>query len=128
MSMYTRLSTGRYLASEHTQGPWDPGSQHMGPVTALITHELERTAPRPGLVMARLVADVFGPVPVAELEVRTEVVRDGKRVQCLAAVVTSGGREYVRATVWRIREADTPATEVAAPPLPSPSHGPSGRG
>ncbi|MER6946054.1 thioesterase family protein [Nonomuraea sp. NPDC000554] len=119
MSMYTRLAAGRYLASEHTQGPWDPATQHMGPVTALIVHELAQTAPRAGLELSRLAVDVFGPVPIGELEVRTEVIRDGKRVQCLAATVSSGGREQARATAWRIREAGTPATPaLAAPPIP----------
>lgn len=120
MAMYVRTGSGRYLASEHTQGPWDPRTQHMGPVTALIAHELARTAPRPGLEMSRLVVDVFAPVPVAELEVAAEVVRDGKRVQCLSASVSSGGREYVRASAWRIRAAGTPATPVAKPPAPVP--------
>ncbi|RVX43401.1 thioesterase superfamily protein [Nonomuraea polychroma] len=118
--MYTRLAEGRYLASEHTQGPWDPATQHMGPVTALIVHELARTAPRPGLEPSRLVVDVFAPVPVAELEIATDVARDGKRVQCLTASVSSGGREYARASAWRIREADTPATPVPGPPAPVP--------
>ncbi|MDA0632466.1 thioesterase family protein [Nonomuraea sp. MCN248] len=119
MAMYVPLGEGRYRATEHTQGPWDPGTQHLGPVTALIVHELARTAPRPGLEPARLAVDVFGPVPVADLTVRTDVVRDGKRVQCLAASVSAGGREYVRATAWRIREAPTPATLVEPPPLPA---------
>lgn len=118
--MYTRLAEGRYLASEHTQGPWDPATQHMGPVTALIVHELARTAPRPGLEPSRLVVDVFAPVPVAELEIETDVARDGKRVQCLTASVSSGGREYARASAWRIREAATPATPVPGPPAPVP--------
>jgi hypothetical protein len=120
MSMYRRLAPGRYLASDHTQGPWDPGSQHMGPVTALIVHELASTAPRAGLEPSKLSVDVFGPVPVGELEVRTDVVRDGKRIQCLSASVSSGGREHARATAWRIREAATPPTPVPAPPAPVP--------
>ncbi|MEV0619204.1 thioesterase family protein [Nonomuraea sp. NPDC050404] len=120
MAMYGELGQGRYLASEHTQGPWDPRTQHMGPVTALIARELARTAPRPGLELSRLVVDVFAPVPVAELEVTTEVVRDGKRVQCLAASVSSGGREYVRASAWRIREAETESTPARVPPAPIP--------
>ncbi|NUP66535.1 MAG: thioesterase family protein [Nonomuraea sp.] len=124
MAMYSGLGQGRYLASEHTQGPWDPATQHMGPVTALIAHELAQTAPRPGLALSRLAVDVFAPVPVAELEVSTDVIRDGKRVQCLSASVRSGGREYARATAWRIREADTPATPVPGPPAPVPPHSP----
>jgi hypothetical protein len=118
MAFYRRLARGRYLASEHTQGPWDPRTQHMGPVAALIAHELAQTAPRPGLEPSRLAADVFAPVPVAELEVSTDVVRDGKRVQCLSASVSSGGREYVRATLWRIRAAETSSVGAADAPAP----------
>lgn len=120
MAMFSKTGQGCYLASEHTQGPWDPRTQHMGPVTALIVHELERAFPRPELELSRLVVDVFAPVPVAELEVTTGVVRDGKRVQCLSASVSSGGREYVRASAWRIRAAGTPPTPVQAPPAPVP--------
>ncbi|MEV4803815.1 thioesterase family protein [Nonomuraea sp. NPDC049421] len=130
MAMYRRLTradhAGRYLASEHTQGPWDPRTQHMGPVAALIAHELAQTAPRPGLEPSRLVADVFAPVPVAELEVTTDVVRDGKRVQCLSASVSSGGREYVRATAWRIRTEEMAPVGGAAPPAPPRSVEPDG--
>ncbi|WP_214320465.1 thioesterase family protein [Nonomuraea sediminis] len=122
MSMYSPLGAGRYLASEHTQGPWDTGSQHMGPMSALIVHELAQTAPRPGLELSRLAVDVFGPVPVGELSVRTDVIRDGKRVQCLSASVWSGSREYARATAWRIREAETPPSGARQAPLPIPEN------
>ncbi|MBX6387104.1 MAG: thioesterase family protein [Microbispora sp.] len=123
MAMYIPLGQGRYQATEHTQGPWDPRHQHMGPVTALLVHELARI-PGPGLPLARLAVDVFAPVPVAEVEVRGELLRDGKRVQCLGASLTSGGRELVRATAWRIREAGSPASEAAAPPAPVPPPSP----
>lgn len=120
MPMYSWLGPGRYLATEHTQGPWHPGFQHMGPVTALIAYELGRTAPVPGLELSRLAADVFGPVPVGELEVSAEVIRDGRRVQCLGATVRADGREYVRATAWRIRESDSPEIATSPPPAPVP--------
>lgn len=119
--MYLPLGAGRYRATEHTQGPWDPGQQHMGPVTALLVHELTRT---PGLPLAKLSVDVFGPVPVDELTVRTALLRDGKRVQCMAATVVAGGRTAVRATGWRIRAEDSRATGARPAPLPIP--GPSG--
>ncbi|GAA4090359.1 thioesterase family protein [Nonomuraea soli] len=111
-AFYTPLAPGRYLATEHAQGPWDPSMQHLGPVTALIVHELGDSE----LELSRLVVEIFAPVPVAELEVATSVVRDGKRVQCLEATVSSGGRPYVRATAWRIRTEQTPATPVGGPP------------
>ncbi|MFF5212788.1 thioesterase family protein [Streptosporangium sp. NPDC000396] len=117
MAMYLPLGAGRYQATEHTQGPWDPRQQHMGPVTALLVHELERT---PGLPLVKLAVDVFAPVPLAEVEVRTEMIKDGKRAQCLGASVVSGGRELVRATAWRIREGESAATATASIPGPVP--------
>jgi len=77
MPMCVSLGQGRYRATEHTQGPWDPRHQHMGAVTALLVHELDRVPSRfPGLPAARLGVDVFAPVPPAEveLEVRTEMI------------------------------------------------------
>jgi acyl-CoA thioesterase len=115
-AMYLPHGPGRFRATEHTQGPWHPEQQHLGPVTALLVHELELTAPRPGLSLAHLAVDVLGPVPVGEVEVRTGLVRDGKRVQCLSASLTVGDRELVRASAWRIREDETPATTAAPPP------------
>ena len=32
----------RYVATEATRGPWDPGAQHAGPPAALIGREIER--------------------------------------------------------------------------------------
>lgn len=118
MAMYLPLGSGRFRATEHTQGPWDPRQQHLGPVTALLVHEIERT---PGLPPAKLSVDVFAPVPVADVEVTTEVIKDGKRVQCVGAVLRSGGRELVRATAWRIRESQTAATSAAPVPASVPS-------
>ena len=46
---------GLYLPSDLTRGPWDPGSQHAGPPTALIAREVERLeseAPRPSVVVS----------------------------------------------------------------------------
>ncbi|MEV5410200.1 thioesterase family protein [Thermopolyspora sp. NPDC052614] len=121
MAMYLPLGAGRYEATQHTQGPWDPGQQHLGPVTALLVHEIERT---PGLPLAKLAVDVFAPVPVGEVTVRTEVIRDGKRVQCVAASLSAGGRELVRGTAWRIRHGQSPATPAADAPAPVPPRTP----
>ncbi|GAA0388802.1 thioesterase family protein [Microbispora corallina] len=120
MAMYVPLGPGCYRATEHTQGPWDPRQQHMGPVTALIAHELDRA---PGLPPAKLAVEILAPVPVGDLEVRTEIIRDGRRVRCEGATVTAGGREVVRATAWRIREDATPATGVSPVPAPVPPPG-----
>ncbi len=43
----------RFVPSELTRGPWDPGAQHAGPPSALIARALERCEPRDGMRLAR---------------------------------------------------------------------------
>ena len=79
----------RYVATELTRGPWDPGAQHAGPPAALIGREIERLgggriggprrAARPG--RAAITYEVLRSVPIAPLTVAAEVVRPGRSVE-----------------------------------------------
>jgi Thioesterase-like superfamily len=51
--------------------------------------------------------EILGPVPVAELEVRSHVDRPGRAVELLSAELVAAGRPVVRATAWRVATADT---------------------
>jgi Thioesterase-like superfamily len=104
---YRRLGAGRYLATEHTAGPWSAESQHLGPPSALLVRELEGCAPRADVVLSRVVFDVLGPVPVAELEVTASVHRPGRSVELLGAELSHDGRAVLRAQAWRISRGDT---------------------
>ena len=76
--------------------------------------------------LGRITTDFLGPIPRATVEVRTRVVRPGKRVELLEATMTSGGREIVIARAWRI--AVQPPGSVppgATPPDPVPPRTPS---
>jgi hypothetical protein len=111
----------RWRATAHTTGPWDPRSQHGGPPSALLARAVERTAPRDDVVVARVTVEILGAVPVGELEVAARVVRPGRSVELVEAVLTAGGRDVARAAAWRVRR--TEGTSVpprsAAPPLPA---------
>ena len=41
-AFYEPLGDGRFAATPHTRGPWDPAFQHAGPPSALLGRELER--------------------------------------------------------------------------------------
>ena len=79
------LGDGRFRATEHTSGPWDPGSQHAGPPSALLARALEALAPDPARMLARVTLEILGPVPVDEVEVQAAVVRPGRSVEMLEA-------------------------------------------
>jgi hypothetical protein len=105
-AFYVPLGDGRYGSTPATEGPWDPRFQHGGPPIALMVHELERCAPRPGALLARLSAEFLAPVPVDDLEVGTRVLKDGRNVQLLEAELAAEGRTVMRARAWRLRRVD----------------------
>jgi hypothetical protein len=113
-----------FAATELTRGPWDEGSQHAGPPSALIARALERCEPRDDMRVARVTLDILRPVPIATLTVEARVVRPGRSVELLEATLRDeGGRDLVRATSWRIRTSDTGLAAVEAPPPPGPDAG-----
>jgi hypothetical protein len=120
VSYFVPLGGGRFQATEHTSGPWDPGSQHAGPPSALLARALEELAPDPARMLARVTLEILGPVPVDEVEVQAAVVRPGRSVEMLEAELSAGGRTAMRARAWSTRR--TPADDVgdsaSAPPRP----------
>jgi hypothetical protein len=84
-SLFTPAADGRVEPTEHARGPWDPRALHGGAPAALIARAFERIEPGAELPIARLGVEFLKPIPFAELQVRTEIVRNGRRVQELAA-------------------------------------------
>jgi hypothetical protein len=123
MAFYEPLGDGVYRATKHTVGPWSPDNQHMGPPSALLGRELEAAAP-PDAVLARFTVEVLGPVPVAELAVRSWVERGGRSLQLGGAELSAGGRVAARAWGWWIARTDTSSVATGLPePLPPVSSG-----
>lgn len=118
------VADGRFVASELSRGPWDPGAQHGGAPAALIVRALERLPAPEGLVLARVTYEFVRPAPVGPVEVNASVVRPGKRVQLLEASVVADGVEVVRARGLQIRTADAgPGGAEAGGVPPGPEHG-----
>lgn len=112
-AFYLPLGEGRFTSTKHTTGPWSPDSQHLGPPSALLARALQRCAPREDLALARITVEILGPVPVAEVEVRAELLRPGRAVELLGAELLAGGRPVARASAWRIARTDTGEIAVA---------------
>jgi Thioesterase-like superfamily len=116
----------RFVATELTRGPWDPGAQHAGPPSALIGRAIERLEDSDGFQVGRLTFEILRPVPIGPVEVEARVVRPGRRVQLVEAAMRNGDEEVIRARGWRIRTAplELPAgtTDLGEPP-PGPAEG-----
>jgi Thioesterase-like superfamily len=106
-AFYEPLGEDSYRSTHHTNGPWTQGSQHMGPPSALLTRQLERSAPGPDSVLARITVEILGPVPVAEVAVRSWVQRPGRSVQLAGAELVVDDRPVARAWAWWMGRTDT---------------------
>jgi hypothetical protein len=118
-----------YVATELTRGPWDPGAQHAGPPAALIGRELERLGggrmaggEGPAAQVGRITYEILRSVPIGRLRVEAAVVRPGRRVELVEALLTDEeGEALVRARGWRLRTESVefePAERSQPPPGP----------
>jgi Thioesterase-like superfamily len=106
-----------FVATRHTQGAWNPEHQHGGPVQALMARAVENTPSLVPMQVVRLTHDLFRANPIGvHLDVTTEIVREGKRIQLVDAVLRVAGVEHVRTRALRLRIED--ASDLAD--LPSP--------
>lgn len=121
---FERLGEGRFRATEHTGGAWDLETQHIAPALGLLAHvvEQDRDARRDdGLVVTRLSYDILGTVPVAEFDIDVRVVRAGRTIELVEAVLSHAGRAVVRTRAWLMEPRDTRAVAgTPHEPIPGP--------
>lgn len=109
---FVRLDEGRFRPTAWTGGAWTTSEQHISPMNGLIVHAVERfCADRgpDGMEISRISVDILGVLGMDPFEVSVSVVRPGRTIELLEAVVTSAGRAAVSARVWRSIEQDTAA-------------------
>lgn len=95
-----------YIPTVYCQGPWDPNSQFGGSPAALVATLVERMPSLAPMQLARLTTDLLRPIPMSPLTADVRVVREGKRIQVVAASLMAGGVEVARSTALRLRRTD----------------------
>jgi hypothetical protein len=117
----------RYLATELTRGPWDPGAQHAGPPAALMGREIERLPDADEFQVGRVTCEILRSVPIAPVGVSARILRPGRRVQLVEAELSDeAGEPLMRASAWRLRAAALeipPEAMAAAEPPRGPEQG-----
>jgi hypothetical protein len=113
------------VASELTRGPWDPGSQHAGPPSALVARAIERCDGGEGFQVGRITLEIMRPVPIGRLRATARVIRPGRSVQLIEATLEGEEGELVRALAWRLRTQDVELNPAPPedPPPPGPDQG-----
>ena len=93
----------RFLPTPLSLGPWSAHALHGGPTAALLARAIEQFEGGEGKLVARITLELLRPVPLSPLEVRTRLVRPGRKVQLVEAALFSEEYEVARATGLRIR-------------------------
>ncbi|HBC56292.1 MAG TPA: hypothetical protein DCZ03_03930, partial [Gammaproteobacteria bacterium] len=109
-----------FTPTEIASGPWSPKFLHGGATGGLIAYVLENFEPREQMRFARINIDMFRPVPMLPLTVKTEVIREGSRIQVLQTTVFSEGTEVVRGMGIRMRQIPTEVDESLQPSKDTP--------
>jgi hypothetical protein len=119
-AFYEALGDSSFVATELTRGPWDPGSQHAGPPSALLGREIELLDSFEGFQVGRVVFEILRPVPIGPVRVEARVLRPGKKVQLVEASLSGEAGELMRATAWllRVSELELPGDVAAEDPPP----------
>jgi len=120
-SFYVPDGGGSFVATELTRGPWDPGSQHAGPPSALLGREIEAMEGSEDFQVGRIVFEILRPVPIGPVTVETRVLRPGRKVRMVEASLSGEAGELMRATAWQLRTTELELPEGAVDDAPPPS-------
>lgn len=106
MSHVYRIEGSIAHAQPCAAGPWDPGLQHGGATGSLIAWAAERIPAREPMQIVRMTFDFLRPIPVAPLEIKTAVTREGRKIQVCNVNLLHEGVTCARATVLKVRQAE----------------------
>ncbi|QEN16473.1 thioesterase family protein [Mycolicibacterium sp. ELW1] len=110
----------RYLPTSLARGPWGP-SLSGNYVGGLLARAVERQAADGDLRPARLTVDLLRPVALQPLEVRSSVIREGRRLRVVDAVMTQNEVVVARASALFLRPSEYAVHEVWSTPIAMPA-------
>jgi hypothetical protein len=119
MTYFERTGSNSFRATEHVGGAWNIEEQHIAPAFGLLAHvvECDRDARRDdGLVIGRLSYDILGVLPIGDMDVEVTVLRPGRTIELVEAVLSHGGRAAVRLRAWLMAPGATDTLEATSLP------------
>ena len=107
-----------FIPQPVSRARWYEEVLHGGPVAALFARQVELVETAVPMMVTRLTVDLMRPVPTKPLAVSTRVIRAGRRIQVVEALMVADGTEVARATALRMRlgEVDVPEHPRRNPP------------
>ena len=105
-----------FIPTSIASGPWNADSLHGRVIVGLLAFAIEGRHGADDFVPARLTVDMFRLPAMAPTEVRTKLVRDGRRFRLVEAEFVSGGVSVARATCQLLRKTENAKGKVWSPP------------
>lgn len=116
---------GLLIPSPLTRGGWSDHAQHGGPPAGILARAIELVPTANPMQVVRFTIDIFREVPISPLSIQTEIVKDGRRIQLVEAILSASGVPVARAVALKIRRTDlkadiTGTSALVVPPGPHP--------
>jgi hypothetical protein len=103
-------------------GGWDNSLQSGHAIAALLAHFVEQVPSLTPMLTTRCIVDLTRPVPMKPLGWRCDILREGKKLQQVRAVLLDGDTELVAMTALRARLAEC-AAGIVEHHYPGPEQG-----
>jgi hypothetical protein len=101
-ALYT-IDGDSLMPSDLTRGGWTDDAQHGGPPSGILARAIENVPTPVPMQVVRFTVDLTRPVPLESLRIDTSVVKEGRRIQLVDAVLESRGQEIGRARALKVR-------------------------
>lgn len=108
-----------FVPSHYTEGPWAPETQAGNATSGLLAWGVDQVPTLTPMRTVRCTFDLFRPAPMRPLELRSHILREGKRIQVVETSLWEDGVQYAACRALRMREG-----EASPPDLDNPVIGP----
>lgn len=96
-------------------GPWAEDMLHGRLLGGLAARAIEQQHLAPGWRISRLTVDLFRPAAMAPVQIATTLIRQGRKVQVIDALMTCDGHEVGRVTALALVTGEDPPGEIWRP-------------
>jgi len=117
---FERIDASAFRPTSAVEGAWSTEEQHIAPSLGLIAHAIEREhAERRGgdLQLGRISYDILGTIPIERVDLDVRILRPGRTIELVEAVLSHDGRAAVIARAWLMQVADTAALAGSSLPV-----------
>ncbi len=112
---YFTLDRSELAPNEIASGPWSPDMLHGRLLGGVAARAIQNEWVEPGWRVARLTIDLFRPAAMKPVQVTTNAVRQGRKVQIIDALLTCDGHEVGRVTAGLLAESENPPGSIWRP-------------